>query len=433
MLSAWHTRRSGNAPTINRPTAPEEAYREHVPETPRSPLALAALATVAIPGLDIVATRPPRNPGADFDVVGVLDSSRRRWIVRAPRRASAGAALEGEVSLLKQLAAAVDGGALSFDVPRPAGFAPLPEGGRAMVYPQLQGTPLDLASLRPGPGLAAQIGRAIASLHELDATVVGDAGLPVYDADSYRRRRLSEVDEAAQTGYVPSALLRRWEHALENVTLWRFRATPVHGDLAAEHVLVADGDVVAILDWSDARVADPADDLAWLLAAAPEESLDSILEAYSLARTERGDDHLADRAVLAGELALVRWLMYGVRARDGRVIDEAIEMLRQLEEDVADAPPLGHVEPVLTEPIDDEEWSEDDHDEAIDAGDSTGHRAGVLVGDDAETGDLSELRALREEHRDPPEPTGAEIRVGDERPARRGDDETPTVQLPPLT
>ncbi|WP_231054876.1 macrolide 2'-phosphotransferase [Ruania suaedae] len=425
-------------------------------ETPRSPLALAALATVAIPGLDVVATRPPRSPGADFDVVGVLDASRRRWIVRAPRRASAGAALEAEVALLAQLATAVDGAALSFDVPRPAGFAPLPEGGRAMVYPQLRGAPLEVSRLRPGPGLAAQVARAIASLHELDPSIVGEAGLPVYDAETYRRRRLAEVDEAARTGYVPAGLLRRWEHALENVTLWRFRATPVHGDLAAEHVLVAEDEVTAILDWSDARVADPADDLAWLLASAPEDALDSILEAYSLARTERGDDHLADRAVLAGELALVRWLMYGVRTRAGQVIDEAIEMLRQLDEDVADTPPIGHVEPVLSEPdpqqYEDEilEWNSDGEDvegSDTDPGDETGetgeeasptdtdesegtddahptgsHRVGSLVGDDNETGDLSELRSLRRADHE-----------GQEQRPRRGDDETPTVQLPPLT
>src|SRR5699024_1433775 len=63
------------------------AYRGVVPETTRSPLALAALATAAIPGLDVIAARPPRVPGADFDVAAVLDSERNRWVVRAPRTA----------------------------------------------------------------------------------------------------------------------------------------------------------------------------------------------------------------------------------------------------------------------------------------------------------------------------------------------------------
>src|SRR5699024_6048762 len=143
--------------------------------------------------------------------------------------------------------------------------------------------------------------------------VVAEAGLPAYTAEEYRLRRLSEVDEAATTGHVPPRLLSRWEAALEDVRLWRVRATPVHGDLAAEHVIIRDRRVGGIVDGSDARVADPADDLAWLLAAAPEQALDSILEAYALARTEGGDDQLLPRAVLASELALVRWLMHGVR------------------------------------------------------------------------------------------------------------------------
>ncbi|WP_235856833.1 phosphotransferase [Occultella glacieicola] len=421
----------------------------------RSPLALAALATVALPGLDVVATRPPRTPGADFDVVGVMDATGSRWIVRSPRDAAAGAALEGEVALLEALGRASDDGLLTFEVPEPAGFAPLPEGGRAMVYPELRGKPLPIERLAAGPGLAAQVGRAIASLHELPESVVADAGLPTYDADAYRARRLAEVDEAAATGHIPAGLLRRWEHALEDVTLWRFRATPVHGDLAAEHVLVDDDDVVAILDWSDARVADPADDLAWLLAAAPEESLDAILEAYALARTERADEHLAARALLASELAVARWLMHGVRHRDGAIIDDAVQMLRELDEEVADLAPIGYAEPVVADvtPLGDDDaadgWDEDEPDGWDEAADddeddedaeeehpdhadgdlewssaavvAPSHRAGELTGDDSDTA----------EH--PVVADSGEFQVPDYRRGRprRGFDDTPTAEFPP--
>jgi macrolide phosphotransferase len=313
----------------------------------RTPLTLAALATAAIPQLDVVATRAPQHDGSDFAVTGLLDAGGRRWVVRSPQHAAAGAALEGEVELLERLSPAVDGGALPFDVPRPAGFADLPEGGRAMVYPELVGAPIDLETLGPGPYLAAQLGRAIAAIHELPAALVESAGLPVYDAEDYRHRRLAEVDEAARTGSVPRALLARWERALEDVTLWRFQATPVHGDLAAEHVLVADDRIVAILDWSEARVGDPAEDLAWLFASAPEAALESVLEAYSLARTERGDAHLAARATLASELALARWLLYGVRSGDDGVVADARRMLADLDELVREAPPIGPRAPAV--------------------------------------------------------------------------------------
>lgn len=312
-----------------------------VSNTPRSPLTLAALATVAIPGLDVVATHPPAQSGADFDVAGLTDAEGRRWMIRAPKLAAAGAALEAEVEVLGSLAAAADAGGITFDVPRPQGFAPLPEGGRAMVYRELPGRDLDVDSLSADSVLPRRIGRAIARLHELDPTIIADAGLPVYDAQDYRTRRLAELDEAARTGQVPAALLRRWEHALEDVRLWQFRATVVHGDLAAEHILIANDDVAAFLDWADARVADPADDLAWLLAAAPEDAAETILSAYRRARSDTTDEFLDARAVLAGELALARWLMHGVRHRDGAIIDDAVQMLLDLDEAVGQALPIG--------------------------------------------------------------------------------------------
>jgi macrolide phosphotransferase len=269
----------------------------------------------------------------------VVDAQSRRWVVRAPQDSRAGAALEAEVALLQVLAGHVDDGSLPFEVPRPAGFVELPEGGRAVVHPQLPGRPRQLEQLGPGPGLAAGLGRAIAALHELPLAAAEEAGLPAYEADDYRRRRLAEVDEAAGTGRVPTALLRRWEHALEDVALWRFQPTLVHGDLSADHVLCSATAPTGVLGWTEAKVADPADDLAWLLIAAPHEAVDPILEAYSMRRTELRDPHLAARALLAGELALARWLLHGVRTDDQSVIDDAAGMLAELDEHTAQADP----------------------------------------------------------------------------------------------
>ncbi|RXR27292.1 aminoglycoside phosphotransferase [Oerskovia turbata] len=298
---------------------------------PRSPLNLAALATAAVPGLDVRSVRPSEATGDD-DVAIVTDSGGQEWVVRAPRTLAAGAALEAETALLDSLRHYVTTGVLSFTVPDVLGYALLPEGGRAVVHHRYGGVPLDLDTLRPGPGLAADLGRVLAAVHELPHSVVENAGLPVYTAAEYRDRRLAEVDEAAKTGRVPARLLRRWEAALEDVSLWKYQPVVVHGDLGTEQVLVARGRVVAITDWAEARVADPADDLAWLLVAAPPEAIDSIMEAYQLRRTELTDPHLTDRALLAGELALARWLLHGVRHGLQDVIDDAVDMLIDLDE-----------------------------------------------------------------------------------------------------
>lgn len=305
-------------------------YREVVP---RSPLALAALASVAVPGLDVYDVLRSPHSDADFDVVVVKDATGKRWVVRAPVRPAAGAALEAEMGVLTALDKAHQNGALDFAVPVPAGVATLsePSGGRAVVYSEVGGAPLVLASVEPGPGMAASLGQSLAQIHELPHALIEDAGLPTYSADEYRQRRLVELDAGVQTGKVPPRLADRWERQLENVAWWHFEPTVIHGDMGEHQIFVGGGRVVGIVDWMDARVADPADDLAWLVATAPDEVLESVVEAYMVSRRELRDPHLIDRARLASEMALLRWLMYGVRTDNEAVIADGENMLADLQ------------------------------------------------------------------------------------------------------
>jgi aminoglycoside phosphotransferase (APT) family kinase protein len=291
----------------------------------RTALQLAALASAAVPGLDPVSVAPPHVDGMDYDVAVVTDDQQRQWVVRAPRRTAAAVSLDLEARLLPLL-----GRHLPVAVPRPAGRARLPEGGECLVHPYLPGRPLDPSALTAGSSLAVQVGRTIAALHEIDPRVLDEAGLATYTAEEYRLRRLSDVDRAAQTGHVPASLLARWERALEDVSHWRFASTAVHGDLAGEHVLVEGDTISAVIDWGEACVADPADDLAWVVLGADEAGLDTVLEAYAMGRSEAPDRHLVDRARLAGELALARWLLSGVAADDADVVERASARLREL-------------------------------------------------------------------------------------------------------
>lgn len=295
--------------------------------TPRwSSAYLAALATAAVPGLDVVATIPPRLVTETQEATGVRDTQGRTWLVRAPRDDAAGATLLAEAALLRALADED----LPFEVAVAVGTAPMSEGGRAIVQRVLPGEVLDVASLRPGPGIAASVGQALAALHELGWEAVDEAGLPVYDAAGVRNRLLTELDSMAGTGRVPSVLLKRWEAQLDDVRLWRFRPTAVHGDLSGDCVRVSGEQVVALEDFASAHVGDPASDLGWLVAAAPEDALDSVLEAYALGRTEGGDAGILDRAQFHSEFALGRWLLQGIRAGSEPIAREAEVMLNEL-------------------------------------------------------------------------------------------------------
>ncbi len=324
----------------------------------RTPYALAALATQAIKGLDVKQVAPLEEAVDGFDSALVIDSEARHWIVRSPLTASAGAALESEISFLSELTPYVDRGDLPFVIPRVAGTASLPDSGRALVHPELPGYPIPMERLQPGPGLAAALGRALAAIHELPVGIVESTGQPTYSAEEYRERRLAEVDEAAATGLVPVSLLKRWEQRLENVAMWRFIPAVTHGALSAESILVQAGNVSAVRDWSDVKVADPADDLAWVLAAAPADCIDSIMEAYQLRRTELTDPYLSERAFLASELALLRWLLHGTRHGLNDVVADAVEMLTDLdvataaaEGDIVRFPTYGGTEPRLADDV----------------------------------------------------------------------------------
>ena len=292
---------------------------------PRSDLALTALASVAVPGLEPLTARA--LPGGDeVDAAEIVDELGRTWVARAPRTPSAAALLEQEWRFLKTLT-----GRMPFAVPLVAGTVVMPDGGRAGVHRALDGEPIDLSALVPGPGLPAALGRALAAVHDLPVQLVEDAELPVYTAAEYRNRRLAEVDRAAATGHVPAGLLGRWERALEEAGAWRFTPCVVHGDLAPENVLIGDGKVSGVLGWGQTRVADPADDVAWLVSGASADAVESVLEAYAHTRRDAPDRDLLRRARLYSELAVARWLLHGTTIGDEGVVADAVAMLGELD------------------------------------------------------------------------------------------------------
>jgi aminoglycoside phosphotransferase (APT) family kinase protein len=293
-----------------------------------------------VPGLDPATVKGVRqHPGHQFEVAFIEDTQHRRWVVRAPMSAAAGAQMDVSAALLGLLARR-----LPFSVPTPKGFVALNEGGRAVVYPFITGRPLDFAHLPAGPGIAAELGRALAAVHNLDLALCEEAGLTSYDPDTYRTRRLSDLDRAAATGHVPTGLLSRWERSLEEVSLWRFAPTPTHGDLTGDEVLAifndegdaTSGRIRGLTGWENAKVADPADDFATLVTQATPLAFDSVLEAYAHARVDRPDKHLERRARLAGELKLVSELLTAVGSRNQKGIESCADRLRKLDVGVED-------------------------------------------------------------------------------------------------
>ncbi|GAA4370309.1 phosphotransferase [Paeniglutamicibacter cryotolerans] len=307
---------------------------------------LAAIATAAVPGLAPTGVAGVPDGGDDFDSVLIVDAQKNRWRVRSPRHEEASMRLEAELTALRTFSPNLRA-SLPFQLPSVAGT--VRQGSlRTFVYHHLPGGYYDLDSLVGlGSKTAADIGTVMAAIHALPDTVVERSDLPTYTADLIRQRRLNELDQSATTGMIPSRLLRRWEHALEDVALWRFNTTVVHGDLHEDQLLLEDGKVVAVTGWTDLHVGDPADDFAWLAAVSDQSFADTALEAYVRVRGDKADPHIMRRAALAAEFALAQWLAKAIGSGDPARIAEAKGMLTDLDEDIAEhgGQPISVVEP----------------------------------------------------------------------------------------
>ncbi|MFE4544909.1 macrolide 2'-phosphotransferase [Arthrobacter sp. NPDC056727] len=301
----------------------------------REPIELAAVATAAVPGLSPTAVSSAPDDPADFDSALLLDAEGKRWRVRSPRHAEASTRLETEFLVLRAFAPAIRA-ELPFLMPTVAGTV-RQQNLTTFVYSHLHGATRTVEELTSGPQeLAKEIGTALAAIHDLPRTLVSNADLPSYTPNEFRQRRLNELDMAATTGKIPALLLRRWEHAMEDVSLWRFNPCVVHGDLHEDNLLVEDDRVTAVTGWTDLRIGDPADDLAWLVASNEHEFVESVVKHYTAKRRDAPDNHLLRRAALSAEFALAQYLVKGIAAADAEMIAEAEGMLSTLADDIAE-------------------------------------------------------------------------------------------------
>ena len=306
---------------------------------------LAALASAAVPALALTGVAGSPDDAADFDSALLVDDAGKQWRVRSPKHVEASMRLETELLVLRAFVPAVRA-ELPFALPYVAGTVRL---GQlcTFVYSHLPGSTRDIDELAAaGKELAAEIGRTMAAIHALPQSLVNNADLPSYTANEFRQRKLNELDQAATTGKIPATLLRRWEHALEDVGLWRFSPTVVHGDLHEDNLLISGGRISAVNGWTDLRIGDPADDFAWLIAANNSEFTDTVHSAYVAARPDAVDPHLIRRAALSAEFALAQWLVRGLAAENQTMVEEAEEMLATLEADILEQEAAAAAEPV---------------------------------------------------------------------------------------
>ena len=195
------------------------------------------------------------------------------WLERTARRAGVEPWLRSETRLLPWL-----GPRLPLPVPRPEVRAENPLVVRHRLLP---GEPLTSPDAAHGAALGAFL-RALHGVPVDDAVALGVPG-----PDRTRALRAAALERFRTE---VAALLPGHVRAPAAALCDRLAAAPVtalvHGDLGAGHVLVDGGAITGVIDWSDARAADPAKDLAWPLHGAPPAFAAALARAYGASRDE---------------------------------------------------------------------------------------------------------------------------------------------------
>ncbi|MDE2386270.1 MAG: phosphotransferase [Actinomycetales bacterium] len=312
-----------------------------------TPLILAALTKAAVPDANIVHVGPLLGDNL-VRIAVVTGSDGRRFEVRMPRTKAAVTDLELELRAVRALDPAARA-RLPFAITNLVGQASHAKGATALVLDFVPGEEIDVTRLSPSGTLAESLGEALGAIHNLPLSVVVDAQLPEYNPADIALKYVNEMDKMAATGKVPAALLDRWQTALEDVSLFRYQPTVVHGSLDAQSILQGLVDhaqvVTGVLNWSQLHIGDPAEDFGWLMSSASHELSDVVLMAYNT-RHPNKDETLRQRAQLYSELAIGRWLLHGVAVRDEEIIADATAMFETLvsELESGELPHLGIVE-----------------------------------------------------------------------------------------
>ncbi len=165
-------------------------------------------------------------------------------------------------------------------------------GRPVMVLRRVAGTDLERAGLPETASVPIyrEVGRQIARLHAATGSrFAAPAGVPRDDDGDDPRLLLDPLVAAGALDPATATWLRDWFDRLAPYVPSALAVVLIHGDLAPRNLLVdpTSGAFLALIDWGDAALADPAMDFAKL----PLAMLPTVLEGY-LGHGDWDDDQL---------------------------------------------------------------------------------------------------------------------------------------------
>lgn len=234
--------------------------------------------------------------GLDYRVAFAHEEAdvEKQWVLRMPRRDDVSAKLGEERAIL--------------DFVRPQLPVAVPEWRiqtpELIAYPLLPGFPgltldddgepvwhFDIASEVHADSLA----RLIAALHGLDPAQAEAAGIPREHPEDVRARWRADLDRVCAEFEVSEDLLGGWRAWLADDGLWPTETVFTHGELYPAHLLLDEREeIVSVLDWTTAKVSDPAIDFAFHCMISSADIFERTVALYT-ELTGRTEPRLAER------------------------------------------------------------------------------------------------------------------------------------------
>ncbi|GAB2559437.1 macrolide 2'-phosphotransferase [Gracilibacillus alcaliphilus] len=223
------------------------------------------------------------DDGLDFNVVFAEDIDGANWILRIPRRDDVlprTVTEQNALSLVREF--------VSFEIPNWEVFEK-----DLIAYQALSGVPAgkfttEIQEYVWGNGqeeipeqFHESLAKALAELHQLSKHRAKGAGLPVEEASDLKlimNKRMHRIKEMIGVG---ESLWNRWQSWIANEEIWPNETGLIHGDLHPGHILVnKETMVTGLIDWTEARVADVANDFVYYYTAFGEKGLNSLIGYY---------------------------------------------------------------------------------------------------------------------------------------------------------
>jgi len=224
--------------------------------------------------------------GLDFQVVFAADASGEPWVLRFPRREDVIPTAKKEKRILDLVISKISIQAPKWDVFSDELIAykllkGIPAG---TIDPEKQAYVWEINGKDVPDNYHMTLGDAMAELHRINQTEVRAAGISIQTSEELKRSMIVRMEKVKAAFGISESLWDRWQRWLSNDKLWPKQTAFIHGDLHPGHILVdKEARVTGLIDWTEARVDDPANDFVSHYMIFGEDALRKLIDSYRTA------------------------------------------------------------------------------------------------------------------------------------------------------